>query len=59
MQFVLGIVGEKAAPRVRSAVHSLKYEDFVGQQEFDTDVDSWPIHKPTPKIEARAQSSGV
>ena len=58
-QYVLTIVGDKAAPALRSGALNLERTLTTGKQDYDTDSKEWPVNKPTIKVEARAQCSGT
>jgi len=58
-QFALHVVGDRASPRVRSGALDLERGLSSGKQEFETDEKQWPVNKPTIKVEARAQCSGI
>ena len=58
-QFVLNILGSKVGPNIQSGALNLKRGLSSGKQDFDTDEKEWPIYKPTIKVEAMAQCSGI
>jgi hypothetical protein len=57
-QFVLTIIGDKAAPEFRSGSLNLERKIMSGKQDYDIDPKEWPVNQPTIKVEARAQCSG-
>jgi xanthine dehydrogenase/oxidase len=57
-QFVLAIIGDKAAPEFRSGALNLERGIMNGKQDYETDSKEWPVNQPTIKVEARAQCSG-
>ena len=59
VQFVLAIIGDKAAPEFRSGALNLERELMNGKQDYETDSKEWPVNQPTIKVEARAQCSGT
>jgi xanthine dehydrogenase/oxidase len=58
VQFMLAIIGDKAAPEFRSGALNLEREIMNGKQDYETDSKEWPVNQPTIKVEARAQCSG-
>ncbi len=58
-QFVLTIIGDKAAPEFQSGSLNWERKIMRGKQDYDTDSKEWPVNQPTIKVEARAQCSGT
>ncbi|XP_020286836.1 xanthine dehydrogenase/oxidase-like isoform X2 [Pseudomyrmex gracilis] len=57
-KFVLSIKPENLNSRLRSGGTILERGLSSGTQEYDTDKSTWPVSKPSPKLEAINQTSG-
>ena len=58
LQFVLGILGDSASAGVRSGAGSIQRGVSRGDQNYTTDPRLYPLGKPIPKLESRAQCTG-
>ncbi|XP_071634820.1 uncharacterized protein [Temnothorax longispinosus] len=57
-KFVLSIKPENLNSKLRSGGSLLKRDLSSGTQDYDTDKNTWPVNKPTVKLEAIQQTSG-
>ncbi|KYN05923.1 Aldehyde oxidase 2 [Cyphomyrmex costatus] len=57
-KFLLSIKPQNVDAFYRSGGTLLKRGLSSGTQEYDTNINLWPVNKPMPKLEALAQTSG-
>ncbi|CAL1679573.1 unnamed protein product [Lasius platythorax] len=57
-KYVLSIKPENVNPKFRSGGTILEREVSSGTQDYDSDKNTWPVNKPTIKLEAIQQTSG-
>jgi len=52
-------MGDTASERLRSGAKDIERGLNYGKQTYEVDKSMWPLYKPMPKLEAKAQVSGL
>jgi len=57
-QAVLGIIGDKLKPTLKSGASDVKREVGKGTQTFERETKEWVMHHEIPKLELGVQVTG-